>query len=168
MKFKNLLSAIVLLCCVSPLAALSKEPEATFFSTPWASKCQESPPSKEKICILEKYLFEDKNQRNRIGGIGVRTSNQNKNTIVTIISPLGIALAPGVEVGFGTDKPNPYPFIFCDNGGCVSQFTADERILTLLSNRKDISLTYQLLNGRKIVINIDLENFKSLYSGIKQ
>lgn len=148
--------------------ALAKEAEATFFVTPWTSKCQESPPSKEKICVLEKYLFEDKNQRNRIGGIGVRTSNQNKNTVITIISPLGIALNPGVEIGFSGEKPATYPFFFCDGGGCVSQFTADDKMLGLLSTRKEMTLTYQLLNGKKIAINVDLENFKNLHSAIKQ
>lgn len=168
MKFKNLLFLMLFAGFLPHFGALAKEPEATFFATPWTSKCQEFPPSKEKICILEKYLFEDKNQRNRIGGIGVRTSNQNRNTVMTIISPLGIALNPGVEVGFGGEKSTNYPFLFCDGGGCVSQFTVDDKMLGLLSNRKEMILTYQLLNGKKIAINVDLENFKSLYSSIKQ
>lgn len=167
MKFQFALYLVVLLS-LSHGGAFAKGQEPTFFATPWVSKCQETPPSKEKVCVLEKYLFEDKNQRNRIGGIGIRTSNQNANTVITIISPLGIALAPGVDIAVGGEKLKAQPFIFCDSGGCVSQFTADERVLTLLSNKKEMLLTYQLLNGNKIAINIDLDNFKKLYDGIKQ
>lgn len=149
-------------------ASFSKEPDVSFFSTPWSSKCQEASTSKEKICVLEKYLFEDKNQKNRVGGIGVRTTNQNKNTVITIISPLGISLSHGVNLGAGEEKLTTQPFIFCDSGGCVTQFIASEKVITALTNQKKLTLTYQLLNGRKVVITTDLEDFTSLYNAVKQ
>lgn len=168
MKFSHFSLFLALFLAIQGSEILAKEAEMSFFASPWQSKCQETPPSKEKICVLEKYIFEDKNQRNRVGGIGVRTSSLNKNTVITIISPLGISLSSGVEVGANGENSSNHPFIFCDNGGCVSQFVADEKLLSLLSNKKEISLGYQLLNGKKIVINVGLENFKDLYNTIKQ
>jgi invasion protein IalB len=167
MKLKYLL-LLVFFMVLPHSGASANEQKPTFFATPWSTKCQETPPSKEKVCVLEKYLFEDKNQKNRIGGIGVRTTNQDKNTVLTIISPLGVALSQGVEIGISGEKLTTQPFIFCDNGGCVSQFIANNKIISAMSDQKSLSLIYQLLNGRKVVINVDLENFKSLYNTIKQ
>jgi invasion protein IalB len=146
----------------------ANEPGSMFFTTQWESKCQESSTSKEKICVLEKYIFEDKNQKKRIGGIVIRRSNQNQNVLITIISPLGLALSPGVEIQIGKEKASTQPFIFCDGGGCVSQFIGDDKLIPLLIQSKDISLTYQLLNGRKIMINVGLENFRSLYEDMRR
>lgn len=159
---------LALFFAANSAGVLAKEPDVSFFASPWQSKCQETPPSKEKICVLEKYIFEDKNQRNRIGGIGVRTSSLNKNIVITIISPLGISLSSGVEIGANGENSSSHPFIFCDNGGCVSQFIGDEKLISLLTNKKELSLGYQLLNGKKIVINIGLENFKELFNSIRQ
>ena len=167
----NFLKNVFYLAFVSLIfdsGVLAKEPGSMFFTTQWESKCQESSTSKEKICVLEKYIFEDKNQKNRVGGIGIRTSNQNKSALITIISPLGIGLSPGVEIQIGKEKASTQPFIFCDGGGCVSQFVGDDKLMLMFIQSKDISLTYQLLNGRKIMINVDLENFRSLYEDIRR
>lgn len=168
MQSNHFLLPLAFFLAINSAGALAKEADVSFFASPWQSKCQETPPSKEKICVLEKYIFEDKNQRNRVGGIGVRTSSLNKNIVITIISPLGISLSPGVEIGANGESSSSHPFIFCDNGGCVSQFMADEKLLSLLTNKKELSLGYQLLNGKKIVINLGLENFKDLYNSIRQ
>lgn len=168
MNFLKNVFYLAFICLIFDSEVLAKEPGSIFFTTQWESKCQESSTSKEKICVLEKYIFEDKNQKKRIGGIGIRTSNQNQSALITIISPLGIALSPGVEIQIGKEKAGTQPFIFCDGGGCVSQFVGEDKLMLLLIQSKDISLTYQLLNGKKIMINVGLENFRPLYEDIRR
>ena len=147
--------------------AYAKDVKQEAFLSDWNSNCGSQTVSSSKICVLEKHLFYDKSMSKKMISIGFRTA-ANEPTVMTIISPLGALISEGVEVDIKGLPNKKLPFIFCDQGGCVSQIQLNDEMLSGLRKQKIIQMKYQLLNANKAVVNFDITGFDAAFSKIKQ
>ena len=147
--------------------AYAKDVKQEAFLSDWNSNCGSQTVSSSKICVLEKHLFYDKSMSKKMISIGFRTA-ANEPTVMTIISPLGALISEGVEVDIKGLPNKKLPFIFCDQGGCVSQIQLNDEMLSGLRKQKIIQMKYQLLNANKAVVNFDITGFDAAFAKIKQ
>ena len=147
--------------------AYAKDVKQEAFLSDWNSNCGSQTVSSSKICVLEKHLFYDKSMSKKMISIGFRTA-ANEPTVMTIISPLGALISEGVEVDIKGLPNKKLPFIFCDQGGCVSQIQLNDEMLSGLRKQKIIQMKYQLLNANKAVVNFDIAGFDAAFAKIKQ
>ena len=147
--------------------AYAKDVKQEAFLSDWNSNCGSQTVSSSKICVLEKHLFYDKSMSKKMISIGFRTA-ANEPTVMTIISPLGALISEGVEVDIKGLSSKKLPFIFCDQGGCISQIQLNDEMLSGLRKQKIIQMKYQLLNANKAVVNFDITGFDAAFAKIKQ
>jgi invasion protein IalB len=129
------------------------------YASPWTLNCKSA---QENQCVIERYVFKDQKQTQRLIGIGFSKNKSDEKYLATIISPLGVLIPSGVEVLYETGQTTKYPYIFCEMGGCVSQFQADLSWLEKLAVTRSLSLNYILPNNQKVSIQIQIENLSAL------
>lgn len=134
----------------SGLAAAQVSPPLAY-ATSWKVTCNSS----EEDCVIDRYFYTDKEQTKRLAGVGIRLLRNNSQILVTLISPLGVMLQSGISLQFSNGKSEKRDFLFCDAGGCISQFSADKEWFKTFHAHKKIDVVYQLLDGNKLILPIE-------------
>ena len=82
---------------------------------------------------------------------------------VTLRGPLGVALAPGVQIAIDAEKPFSAAYETCSTIGCMANFEATSALLTQLRKASKVSVVFQGVRGRPISLDFQMRGFSKAY-----
>lgn len=88
---------------------------------------------------------------------------------VTIVTPLGTLLPPGIGLQVDTGDRRAYPFGWCSPVGCFARFGLDDASLAALKRGKRAKLSVASVGApdRPIVLDVSLKGFTAAYDSLE-
>lgn len=88
---------------------------------------------------------------------------------VTIVTPLGTLLPPGIGLQIDTGERRAYPFGWCSPVGCFARFGLDDTSLAALKRGKGAKLSVASVGApeRPIVLDVSLKGFTAAYDSLE-
>lgn len=87
---------------------------------------------------------------------------------VTVVTPLGTLLPPGLGLQVDGGQGRSYPYAWCSQVGCFARFGLDEPSLAGLKRGKGAKLSVASVGApeRPIILNISLTGFTAAYDSL--
>jgi invasion protein IalB len=88
---------------------------------------------------------------------------------VTVLTPLGTLLRPGLAVQIDEEQRRSYPFTWCDAAGCFARFALDEASVAAYRQGSDAKLTLFSIGapGTPVELNVSLSGFTAAYDALQ-
>lgn len=88
---------------------------------------------------------------------------------VTIVTPLGTLLPPGIGLQINSGDRRAYPFGWCSPVGCFARFGLDDPSLAALKRGKGAKLSVASVGApdRPIVLDVSLKGFTAAYDSLE-
>jgi invasion protein IalB len=80
-------------------------------------------------------------------------------TMIRMVTPLGIALISGISFKIDEGKPTQVPFMRCIPGGCLTEMIFDKEMLGKLKSAKKLLVGYKAQTGKDQVFDVSLKGF---------
>ena len=127
----------------------------------WGKSCDAGAYGKQTCVVLQNVVITDKNTNQSLRALAVAVgylpSDNKLHMSLTI--PLGVSLQPGVGFQLDEGTANTLPIEACFADGCRIFMTIDASGRDSLVKSKMIKISYQLTNGQKMVLPIELNGF---------
>ena len=113
-------------------------------------------------------MFLDKKFEKRLVTMLLRTNENSKDALLTIISPLGTLIQSGVRISLDNEQLNEkaYGFIFCKKDGCFTSTIIKKEKIELFKKSKALKLEYTMDNQQTLNIGLDLKGFTKAFDKI--
>tara|TARA_B110000444_G_scaffold209316_1_gene204084 strand:+ start:330 stop:857 length:528 start_codon:yes stop_codon:yes gene_type:complete len=154
---------------LKPSFAKENKPEnLKIFAGKWIDKCSKKIEGQKKYCLLERGMFLDKKFEKRLVTMLLRTNENSKDALLTIISPLGTLIQSGVRISLDNEQLNEkaYGFIFCKKDGCFTSTIIKKEKIELFKKSKALKLEYTMDNQQTLNIGLDLKGFTKAFDKI--
>lgn len=135
----------------------------------WGKSCQTGADGKLACVEVQNVIVTDKktNASARALTVTVGYIATDDKLRMALTLPLGINLTTGVGFQIDEGKPNTLPVETCVADGCHIVMVIDDSGRESLLKSKIIQVSYQLANGQKIVLPIDLAGFGDALAQLK-
>lgn len=146
-------------------AEAKKKPQNT-----WVKLCQDQQSvnagivTKTKICLSHHERLSAANGRVLVSVAVRNVQRQEKETLMVLV-PLGVALAPGLQVIVDDNKPVPLRFTFCHIGGCSAEAEATKEVVANLKKGTQLKVLAINNTGKTIAFPVPLTGFTKAYEG---
>ena len=163
----TIVGALLGLSCVDAMAqapvAKSAEPASTkrWSNTigDWIVACAQD--DQGKACALSQTLSDAETKR----VVAAWSFNKGAGDKVNVMlrGPLGVALAPGVQIAIDAEKPFSASYETCSSIGCVANFENTPALLAQLRKASKVSVVFQGVRGRPISLDFQMRGFSKAY-----
>lgn len=135
----------------------------------WGKSCQTGPDGKLGCVEVQNVVVTDKktNASARALTVTVGYVPADEKLRMALTLPLGINLPAGVGFQIDQSNPNTLPIETCLADGCHIVMVIDDSGRESLLKSKIIQVSYQLANGQKMVLPIDLAGFGDALAQLK-
>jgi invasion protein IalB len=151
-----------------PVAKASAEPVPAGAATTdkpgalWGKSCEPAPDGKQTCAIIQNIVITDKNTNQSLRALAVAVGYMpggGDKLRMALTVPLGINLPAGVGFQIDDGQSNTLPIETCIADGCHIIMSIDAGGRDSLVKSKLIKITYQLVNGQKMALPIELTGF---------
>jgi invasion protein IalB len=127
----------------------------------WGKSCDKGADGKQNCVVIQNVVITDKNSNNSMRALAVAVGYVPGDTKLrmALTIPLGINLPPGVGFQIDDGQANTLPIETCVADGCHIIMTIDQGGRDSLVKSKMIKISYQLVNGQKVTLPIELAGF---------
>jgi len=127
----------------------------------WGKSCEAAPDGKQACAVIQNIVITDKNTNQSLRALAVAVGYMpGGDTLrMALTVPLGINLPTGVGFQIDDGKANTLPVETCIADGCHIIMSIDAGGRDSLVKSKLIKVTYQLTNGQKVSLPIELTGF---------
>jgi len=148
----------------STAKATPAAPAATDASKPnalWGKTCDTGADGKQTCVVVQNVVITDKNTKQSLRALAVAVGYLPGDTKLrmALTIPLGVNLPTGVGFQIDEGTANTLPVETCLADGCRIIMTIDAGGRDSLVKSKMIKVSYQLANGQKVVLPIELNGF---------
>jgi invasion protein IalB len=130
----------------------------------WEVRC--SPNGED--CFMYQLAVDD--EQNPVAEISMLKLPAGENVVagVTIVTPLGTLLPPGLALQIDTAEPRQFPFAWCSQVGCFARFGLDDASVTALKRGRGGKLTLLAVGApdRPVVLAVSLTGFTAAYDSL--
>jgi len=139
-------------------------PPATDAAKPnalWGKSCDKGADGKQTCVVVQNVVITDKNTNQSLRALAVAVGYLPGDTKLrmALTIPLGVNLPTGVGFQIDEGTANTLPVETCLADGCRIIMTIDAGGRDSLVKSKMIKVSYQLANGQKVVLPIELAGF---------
>lgn len=130
----------------------------------WIVSCVQ-PEGQSNQCTLAQN-FEGQNQKTGQRFFAFSwaiVADRNGERKVQLRTPLGVKLAEKINIQFPDLDPLAVDYTVCSNAGCFAEFTFQRIWNNMLSENPSVTISYVLINDRKIDVEMDLAGFSDAY-----
>lgn len=87
---------------------------------------------------------------------------------ITIVTPLGTLLPPGLGIQIDTNEMRQYPFAWCSQVGCFSRFGLDNAAITTMKRGRAGRMTLLAVGApdQPVVLDLSLTGFTAAYDSL--
>ncbi len=87
---------------------------------------------------------------------------------VTVVTPLGTLLPPGLGIQVDTNEMRQYPFAWCSQVGCFSRFGLDEPAISTMKRGRAGRMTLLAVGApdEPVVLDLSLTGFTAAYDSL--
>lgn len=127
----------------------------------WGKSCDAGPDGKQTCAIVQNIVITDKSTNNSLRALSVAVGflPGDAKLRMALTVPLGINLPTGVGFQIDEGQASTLPVETCLADGCRLIMTIDAGGRDSLVKSKMIKVTYQLANGQKVALPIELAGF---------
>ena len=127
----------------------------------WGKSCDAGPDGKQTCVVIQNIVITDKstNQSLRALAVAVGYLPGEAKLRMALTVPLGVNLPTGVGFQIDDGQANTLPVETCLADGCRIIMSIDAGGRDSLVKSKMIKVTYQLANGQKVALPIELTGF---------
>jgi invasion protein IalB len=83
---------------------------------------------------------------------------------VRLRTPLGVKLIDKISIQFPGSDPLAVDYTVCTNIGCFAEFTFQKVWFRMLTENPTVTISYMLINDRKIDVKMELAGFSDAYA----
>jgi invasion protein IalB len=144
-------------------ATLPSQKTETINYENWILTCREflDGPKKRSCSITVAVQKQDTNQI--ILALTVQPNEQGQ-TVVSIQTPTGVAIAPGVELKLEKAAARKLAFDFCEPSRCSASLIADKNFLREASLAASLALVIQSSDGKPVNFEFPIKGFDKAYA----
>lgn len=132
----------------------------------WISKCESQFRKGPLECSLEESLF-TANTRQLVASVVVHVRSNAHETIMAIRVPAGIYLPAGLSLKIDSGKAQSVPLQTCNAQGCFAEMPLSADLLTALTSGKRLSISFQDMAKKDVVLPFPLDNFAEVFGKIQ-
>lgn len=132
----------------------------------WISKCESQFRQGPLECSLEETLFTS-STRQLVASVMVHVHSDADGTIMEIRVPAGIYLPAGLSLQIDSGQPQSVSLRTCDTQGCFAEMPLSSNLLTALKRGKRLSISFQDLAKKDVVLPFPLDNFAEVFRKIQ-
>ncbi len=127
----------------------------------WGKSCDKGADGKQTCVAIQNVVITDKNTNQSLRALSVAVGYLPGDTKLrmALTIPLGVNLPTGVGFQMDEGTANTLPVETCLADGCRIIMTIDAGGRDSLVKSKMIKVSYQLANGQKVVLPIELTGF---------
>ncbi|GEN25133.1 invasion associated locus B family protein [Halomonas cupida] len=93
---------------------------------------------------------------------------QLDSSAITFLTPLGVRLAPGLQLQVGSNEPIGMPYQMCVPQGCRADLPIRPELLTQLRGGSSATVSMIDPNGQRVNLNVSLMGFSDAKQRIDQ
>ena len=127
-----------------------------------------APPVEKQVCATQHEKF-DPGSGGLLLSIAVREMEGNDKKILSIATPLGVLLPPGIAMQFDDEKDEKkfdrVRFDFCAPAGCSSESELTPELLDKMSKAKSMHIYAITLQGAPLGFKISMEDLATTMAG---
>ena len=129
----------------------------------WILTCREflDGPKKRNCSIAVAVQKQDTNQI--ILALTVQPNEQGQ-MVVSIQTPTGVAIAPGVELKLEKAAPRKLPFDLCEPSRCSASLIVDKNFIREASLAASLAVVIQSSDGRPVNFEFPIKGFDKAYA----
>ena len=129
----------------------------------WILTCREflDGPKKRNCSITVAVQKQDTNQI--VLALTVQPNEQGQ-MVVSIQTPTGVAIAPGVELKLEKAAPRKSGFDFCEPSRCSASFIADKNFVREASAAASLTVVIQSSDGKPVTLEFPIKGFDKAYA----
>ena len=128
----------------------------------WTVVCSSA---EKKRCVAQQQLSNPNNQQ-IIASATVRLTKDGFAEL-SVQTPSGVMLAPGVTLKVDDKETAQAPFVACAPRACEANFKIDQNLINSLAKGKTLSARVQSLRGKDVGIDFQLNGFVKAYAAFK-
>ncbi|MCC7305873.1 MAG: invasion associated locus B family protein [Alphaproteobacteria bacterium] len=168
----KILKILSLIACASVLLApavhvSAAEPKAGSGSQ-WHERCgksyKEGAPKRGTCEIFQRLVMKDSGKRVVEAAIGFPKDKQTARGI--FIVPLGVLLAPGIQIKIDDGEAYKFQARYCDNGGCYGYVDLNQELLDKMSKGNTVTVSFTATNQKPVSLKLQLKGFSKAIKGI--
>jgi len=127
----------------------------------WGKSCDKTADGKQNCVIVQNVVITNKSDNSSVRALAVAVGYVPGDTKLrmALTIPLGINLPPGIGFQIDDAQANTLPIETCVADGCHIVMTIDQGGRDSLVKSKMIKISYQLVNGQKVTLPIELAGF---------
>jgi invasion protein IalB len=123
----------------------------------WRLACP-APSHTELPCAISNDLVETKTQK-RVAQLTMVPAKSGTVLVVTV--PFDVLLTSGIGLVLGDGKPRVYPYLTCNNDGCLAQIPVDDDLRAQMRRNQKGKLLIGSLDRKTVAIVFSLSGFAS-------
>ncbi|MHB0777390.1 invasion associated locus B family protein [Halomonas sp. WWR20] len=153
-------ASLLLLMGVVPMALAQQSPDDANIDTQrfqdWEVHCPSD--SGQGNCTMTQLVNHPQSDR-PLMRVGLAYPPQVDTAVMAFLLPLGVRLAPGLQLSIDNGEPIPFPYQICQQEGCRADIPVDSALLQRL--RSGSTATLSLINpqGKRMDLDISLMGF---------
>jgi len=128
----------------------------------WYKVCSEQDGT--KICNVQFQAVAGTGQVVTSVNLAEITGKVNRR-VFQITVPTGRLIPPGIEIQIDKKKKTSIPYVFCAPRTCAGEVKLDDKLVAILKNGGEMTITSKNVQNRSNPIKITLEGFTSAYDG---
>jgi invasion protein IalB len=125
----------------------------------WIVACAQN--DQGKVCALSQTLSDAESKRVVAAWSFNKGAGDKVNAMLR--GPLGVALAPGVQIAIDAEKPFSANYETCSSIGCIANFETTPALLAQLRKASKVSVVFQGVRGRPISLDFQMRGFSKAY-----
>lgn len=130
----------------------------------WQVRC--APDGED--CFMYQLALDD--EQNPVAEVSLLRLPAGETAVagVTVVTPLGTLLPPGLGLQIDTNEARQYPFAWCSQVGCFSRFGLDEAAVNGMKRGRSGRLTLLSVGApdRPVVLEVSLMGFTAAYDSL--
>jgi invasion protein IalB len=145
-------------------AAIAEDSEVTISTKgyqDWQLRCEQLRGGSRTCVMTQQALVQESGQKL----MQVNIAKQGKNTLMTIILPLGIDLATGVFMLQG-DLKDELPVAYCAQSGCVVNQRIDAQLLSAWAKEPEVKISIKIVGGQAVSVPFSTKGLTAAHSGL--
>lgn len=129
----------------------------------WQVEC----PTNGGRCAMSQLINNPENNQPIMRAV-MMYPEQLDGPAITFLVPLGVILAPGLELSVDGNQAAAFPYQSCQQGGCRADLPAQPELLQRLRGGSVATLSFIDPNGQQLDLDISLSGFTAASNRIAQ
>jgi invasion protein IalB len=129
----------------------------------WRLAC---PAASQKTmpCVISNDLIETKTGK-KVAQLAIVPAKSGSVLVVT--APFDVLLTAGMGLVLDGGKPRAYPYVTCNNAGCIAQIPFDDALRSEMRSAKQGKLLFGNLDRKTVAVMFSLDGFARADDAIK-